>query len=199
MRVISFDVFDTLLVRVQARPGDLFIQLGAELAAIGIPVPTPDAFARERQRWELLARRTAPGGEVTLDEIYAPLARSLGWDDVMREQARQRELDLEARSLKAIPAMLARVNAARTEADEVWFLSDMYLPAAFIERVLRREGFFRDGDKLFVSGECLAAAARRSLSRAFTSASCRARRFRWVTRRLAIGTKSRRTATACGA
>lgn len=94
MRVISFDVFDTLLVRVQARPGDLFIQLGAELAAIGIPVPTPDAFARERQRWELLARRTAPGGEVRLDEIYAPLARSLGWDDVTREQARQRELDL---------------------------------------------------------------------------------------------------------
>jgi len=163
MRVISFDVFDTLLVRVQARPGDLFIQLGAELAAIGIPVPTPDAFARERQRWELLARRTAPGGEVRLDEIYAPLARSLGWDDVTREQARQRELDLEARSLKAIPAMLARVNAARTEADEVWFLSDMYLPAAFIERVLRREGFFRDGDKLFVSGEWRASKARGDL------------------------------------
>ena len=163
MRVISFDVFDTLLVRVQARPGDLFLQLGAELAAAGITLPLPDAFALQRQQAELTARRTAPGGEVTLDEIYTTLAVALGWDDVTRAQARQRELDLEARSLKAIPAMLARVNAARTEANEVWFLSDMYLPAAFIERVLRREGFFRDGDKLFVSGEWRASKARGDL------------------------------------
>jgi FMN phosphatase YigB (HAD superfamily) len=163
MRVISFDVFDTLLVRVQARPGDLFLQLGAELASAGIQVPPPNAFVRLRQQTELTARRKAPSGEVTLDEIYATLAGALGWDDATRTQARQRELDLEARSLKAIPAMLARVNAARTEADEVWFLSDMYLPAAFIERVLRREGFFRDGDKLFVSGEWRASKARGDL------------------------------------
>ena len=163
MRVISFDVFDTLLVRVQARPGDLFLQRGAELASAGIQVPPPNAFVRLRQQTELTARRNAPSGEVTLDEIYATLAVALGWDDATRTQARQRELDLEARSLKAVPPMLARVNVARIEADAVWFLSDMYLPAAFIERVLRREGFFRDGDKLFVSGEWRASKARGDL------------------------------------
>lgn len=163
MRVISFDVFDTLLVRVQARPGDLFLQLGTELAAIGIPVPSPGAFARLRQQTEFTVRRTAPGGEVTLDEIYAALAVALGWDKPTRDQARQHELDLESRSLKAVPPMQARVNTARTEADAVWFLSDMYLPAAFIERVLRREGFFRDGDQLFVSSEWRASKARGDL------------------------------------
>lgn len=163
MRVISFDVFDTLLVRGQARPGDLFLQLGAELTAAGVPVPSPAAFARERQQVELTARRSAPGGEVTLDEIYAALARALGWDESTRAQAQQRELDLEERSLKAVPPLLARVQTARAEADALWFLSDMYLPAAFIERVLRREGFFRDGDQLFVSGEWRASKARGDL------------------------------------
>ena len=163
MRIISFDVFDTLLVRLQARPGDLFLQLGAELAAGGITLPFRDTFALQRQQAELTARRTAPGGEVTLDEIYTALAVALGWDEATRARARQRELDLEERSLKAVPPMLTRVNDARAEADAVWFLSDMYLPAAFIERVLRREGFFRDGDKLFVSGEWRASKARGDL------------------------------------
>lgn len=163
MRVASFDVFDTLLVRVQARPGDLFLQLGAELSAAGFKVPAAEEFARLRQQAELSARRTASSGEVTLDEIYAALAIALGWDAATHDQARDRELDLEARSLKPVPPMLARVNAARAGADAVWFLSDMYLPSTFIERVLRRAGCFRDGDKLFVSGEHRASKARGDL------------------------------------
>lgn len=163
MRVISFDVFDTLLVRLQAQPGDLFRQLGAELRTADTAMPPPADFARVRQRTELAARRTTPGGEVTLDEIYAALAATLGWNESTRDQARQTELNLEERSLKAVPPMLARVQAARTEADAVWFISDMYLPAAFIERVLRREGFFRDGDQLYVSNEWRATKARGDL------------------------------------
>jgi hypothetical protein len=163
MRVISFDVFDTLLVRVQARPGDLFVQLAAELAAADLKVSPPAEFARVRQQAELAARRTAPGGEVTLEEIYAALAASLDWDDAAREQARQRELDLEEHSLRPVPEMQPRVRAARRQAEAVWFLSDMYLPAAFLERVLRREGFFQDGDRLFVSGEWRASKARGDL------------------------------------
>lgn len=153
MRVVSFDVFDALLVRVQARPAGLFAQLGAELGAAGVSVPPPDEFVRARQQAELAARRTAPGGEVTLAEIHAVLAAALGWDATACSRAQQRELELEQRSLKAVPAMPARVRTARESADAVWFLTDMYLPAACIEGVLRREGFFQDGDRLFVSGE----------------------------------------------
>lgn len=163
MRVVSFDVFDTLLVRVQAQPRDLFVQLGGELAAAGLKVPAPAEFARLRQQTELATRRTSPGGEVTLEEIYSALAGALDWNDEARALARQRELDLEARSLQAVPSMLARVQAARAEADAVWFLSDMYLPATFLERLLRREGFFQDGDRLLVSCEWRASKGRGDL------------------------------------
>lgn len=163
MRVVSFDVFDTLLVRVQARPGNLFFELGSELAAAGLKVPPPAEFARVRQQTELAARRAAPGGEVTLEEIHAALASTLGWEDAARAAARQRELDLEERSLRPVPVMQARVQAARGQADAIWFLSDMYLPAPLLERVLRREGFFQNGDRLFVSGEWRASKARGDL------------------------------------
>lgn len=173
MRVVSFDVFDTVLVRVQARPVDLFGDLGAELAAAGLKVPAPAEFARVRQQAELTARRSAPGGEVTLSEIYAELASHLGWDAAERARAQERELELESESLKPVPGMGQRVLAARAEADEVWFLSDMYLPAAFIESLLRREGFFRHGDRLFVSGEHRASKHRGDL---FTKARVQAGR-----------------------
>jgi FMN phosphatase YigB (HAD superfamily) len=171
MRVVSFDVFDTLLVRVQARPRDVFFQLGTELAAHQLSSVTPEVFARRREEAELAARQLIPGGEVTLAEIYAALAPALGWDDATRTEASQRELALESRSLKAVPAMGARVTAARTEADAIWFLSDMYLPGAFIEEVLRREGCFHDGDRIFVSGECRASKHRGDL---FTHARAQA-------------------------
>lgn len=163
MRVVSFDVFDTLLVRGLARPRDVFRQLGAELAAKKITSLAPDEFARQREQAERSARSAAPSGELTLAEIYTALAAQLNWKEATREQACQRELDLEAASLKAVPPMLARVAAARTEADAIWFLSDMYLPGAFIESVLRREGFFRHGDRLFASGECRASKHRGDL------------------------------------
>jgi len=153
MRVVSFDVFDTLLVRVQARPADLFALLGAELKAAGINVPSPITFAQLRQQAELGARRTAPGGEVTLAEIYATLKVVFNWDAAICARVQAMEINLEEQSLKAVPGMLARVRAARESVDAIWFLSDMYLPAACIEAVLRREGFFCDGDRLFVSGE----------------------------------------------
>lgn len=163
MRVVSFDVFDTLLVRGHARPRDLFLQLGKALAEKNLsPVP-PEVFARRREQAELAARQSVPSGEVTLAEIYTALAPAFGWDEATRALARQCELDLEAASLKAVPAMLARVATARADADVVWFLSDMYLPGAFIEQVLRREGFFREGDRLFVSGECRASKHRGDL------------------------------------
>ena len=173
MRVVSFDVFDTLLVRVQARPADLFTQLGTELAAAGLSTPSPVEFARARQQAELTARRTAAGGEVALAEIYAALAAALAWDAAACSIAQQREMELEGRSLKAVPAMRARVQTARESAEAVWFLSDMYLPAAFIEAVLRREGCFRDGDRLFVSGEHRASKHRGDL---FTKARAQAGR-----------------------
>jgi len=150
----SFDVFDTVLTRTVAVPRDLFLEWEQRLAAAGlVAAGTPGRLARARMEAEREARRLTPEGEVTLAEIYDELARQSGWKREQTSHAMQIELELESASLRAVPGMGKRVAEARSEAHQILFLTDMYLPAAFIEGILRREGFFRDGDQLLVSGE----------------------------------------------
>ncbi len=153
MRVASFDVFDTLVTRVQARPTDLFLELGADLRSRRLIAIADAEFARLRVQAEECARLPVPRGEATFEEIYDRLAEFFKWSGEARAQAQELELGLEAGSLRPVPEMLARVAKARGEADCVLFLSDMYLPGAFLQTVLNRAGFWQPGDRLFVSNE----------------------------------------------
>ncbi len=113
----------------------------------------PQHFAERRSQVETNARRRVSHGEVTLAEIYEILGRELNWQPGQTARAMQVELDAESNALVAVPGMAAVVAEARRVAGRVLFLTDMYLPSDFIESILRREGFFQDGDRLLVSGE----------------------------------------------
>jgi FMN phosphatase YigB (HAD superfamily) len=153
MRVFSFDIFDTLLVRSQARPEDLFWEMGVQLRNQGHWQKSPTGFAQARAQAELQSRKKYPGGEVTFDEIYQELSRELGWTQALTARAQELELALEAKSLRPVPGMVDRVTDARKQGGCVWFLSDMYLPSEFLTQILRQNGFFQDGDRICVSGE----------------------------------------------
>ncbi|MBI3875078.1 MAG: hypothetical protein HY300_03765 [Verrucomicrobia bacterium] len=153
MRVASFEVLDTLLTRRFAGAEDVFLALGRELRAAGLIVCEREEFARKRVDAERRARQNAPKGETTLAEIYAELARAFRWTPEQADAARDMELDLEEENLVVVPGALETVQARRNGTDGAIFLVETHLPSAFIERVLRREGFFEEGDKLFVSCE----------------------------------------------
>ena len=153
MQIRSFDVFDTVLIRTFAVPSDLFVDLGVELAGAGLFGGPAEQFAQVRRESEEAARRIEPSGEVVINEIYAVLQERLGWSQERAADCKERELRLEAQSLLGVPEAAAMIAEARHESGVVWFISDMYLPGAFVENILRREGFFRDGDRLLLSGE----------------------------------------------
>ncbi len=153
MRIRSFDVFDTVLTRSYAVPSDLFVDLGEQLVDAGVFNGTAGQFAQVRWESEEAARRTEPSGEIVLDEIYAVMRERLGWRQEQVAASKARELQLEAQSLLGVPEATAMIAEARHEAGLVWFISDMYLPGTFVESLLRREGFFCDGDRLLLSGE----------------------------------------------
>jgi hypothetical protein len=159
MQLASFDIFDTVLTRTVAAPRDLFLLLAERLRARQIIMLEAAAFADARVRAERRARARRPDGEVTLAEIYDELAAALKWPGAARTEAEAAELETEADCLRAVPVMKTRVAAARQAGSRIAFLSDMYLPAAFLEKVLRREGLFQDGDALRVSGEARASKA----------------------------------------
>jgi len=142
--VISFDVFDTLLVRQLAQPSDVF-----ELVARRADVPR---FARLRIAAETRARerkREQYGHpEINLEEIYRELRRDFG------ELARglmDCELDTERLVLRPNPAIRSMFEAANAAGATVVATSDSYFPAALVEAQLEAYGF--PVRKVFISGE----------------------------------------------
>jgi predicted HAD superfamily hydrolase len=152
-RIVSFDIFDTLLTRTVAVPRDLFLTVGEELRRRSLLKVEASEFARLRATAEMDARLALTHRETNFDEIYAQLRAPLAWNDLQTKAAQQLELNAERSWLRPAPGADQRVHQARAEADHLLFISDMYLPASFIQELLQEHGFWREGDQLFVSGE----------------------------------------------
>ena len=72
--VISFDVFDTLLLRPFSRPEDLFLLLGQRLQYPGFQTIRMKAEAQARQ----IKKEQSGAGEVTLEEIWRLVEQQTG-------------------------------------------------------------------------------------------------------------------------
>jgi FMN phosphatase YigB (HAD superfamily) len=163
--IASFDVFDTVLTRKVASPTSLFLIVGERAARAGwIHVP-PAAFRDARVHAENEARAGAPACEVNFDEIYRHLATSLDLPSGAAEAVARLELEAEAELLVPVPGAFELVASARVTSPRVLFVSDMYLPAEFIRAQLQSHGFWRQGDRVFVSCEWRASKAEGSLFR----------------------------------
>jgi FMN phosphatase YigB (HAD superfamily) len=161
----SFDIFDTLVTRTFARPEDLFMEVGSKLVAAGEIVVSAEEFALMRGRAEASAREGTIANEVSLRGIYLELSSRLGWGYKLLERAEAIELDVEADSLRVIPAGRDCLGDQRSQGKRVAFLSDMYLPSIFIREQLKRHHLWEDGDLLLISCEHHASKADASLFR----------------------------------
>lgn len=132
--VISFDVFDTLLLRPFSQPADLFYLVGMELGY-------PD-FRRIRIKAEEQARqqRREQGlsPEVTLDEIWQVMERETG---IPRQVGIAAEWECEKRVCFANPYMLRVVKALRAMGRQPLAISDMYLGWERLRELLRAAGY----------------------------------------------------------
>lgn len=136
--VISFDIFDTLLLRPLVDPQDVWRIMENNEGAVG--------FAKARRKADAITYRKAikQGCETTIDEAYALISKWAGMKD--------RELECERRLLVANPDILELWNTAGKLGKKRVIVSDMYLPGGFIKSVLRENGI--DGwDGFFLSSE----------------------------------------------
>ncbi len=152
--LVSFDVFDTLLVRFFGDPADLFAALAERVAPASAA-----AFARERVAAEQRARTGAAARgerEVTLAGIYRELEQA--WaargpaHAVDLAQAAREEMDLELRCARADPQVAAAFRALVAAGRRVVLVSDMYLPAECVIGMLARCGI-AGFERLFLSSE----------------------------------------------
>ena len=152
-RLASFDVFDTVLTRAVGAPESLFLLLGRKLASLSLIACTPEAFARARIQAEGRASKNVGAGHPSLERIYEELGASLGLTESRRTHLMSMELELEEELIRLVPHMAPQVRRARERGDRVVFVSDMYLPATFIQAQLARHGLWRPQDVCYVSCE----------------------------------------------
>jgi predicted HAD superfamily hydrolase len=158
--VVSFDVFDTLIVRAIAQPTDAFALVKLRLLTTDAALNSPhtiEAFPELRVQAELGARDAKerdghPHREVTLAEIYDTFATLSGADAALIELLKQTELAVERDLVYANPVAKELFDLARAERKTVVLCSDMYLPSAEVMSLLRRCGY-EGYDALYVSCE----------------------------------------------
>ena len=134
--VVSFDIFDTLIVRLYRKPTDLFMHIEESMEAEG--------FKHARISAEQAARDIAFKNdihEITLEEIYREIHPSY-------RELMAKETELEKRMCKANPEMQEVFRYAVSKKKTISISSDMYLPRDVIEDILHQNGF--KGYKIFL-------------------------------------------------
>jgi FMN phosphatase YigB (HAD superfamily) len=149
----SFDIFDTVLTRIWAKPTDLLYQLGDQLRQMKLIQVKSEVWQRLRVEAEKAARQESTTGEVTLIQIYEQLKHPCDWSEAETARAMQTEIQLEQDSLRAIPANQRKIQALHQQNQAIAFLSDMYLPSAVLQGLLKDHQLWAEGDIVRVSGE----------------------------------------------
>ena len=149
MKVYSFDIFDTCLIRKCGDPQNLL----DILAWHAFKEPVPD---NSRMQF-IMARRMADIN--TYDNPYAKLVdiyNAIQFSHPLlkdKTQLIKLEQELERQMLVPIPKMLNSITRLRMNGCRIVFISDMYLSADFLASVLVETGLMHDDDKLYVSCE----------------------------------------------
>lgn len=145
MHLSSFDIFDTCLMRKCGDAENVFWLLARQL------FPKDSIKQQTFYNWrcgaESFAKQKLDKATVSINDIYrfypyAKVAEVVGW-----------EMDLEKELLSAIPSTLNLLKQEREKGKTIAFISDMYMPSDFLKEILQREGFWEEGDYIYVSCE----------------------------------------------
>lgn len=132
--VISFDVFDTLVLRPFSSPTDLFFPVGDKLNYLD--------FERIRREMEWRARQKAKeqtgSYEVTLEQIYEEMEAQAG---IPKEKGMHAEIETELELCFGNPYMLEVFQYLQNCGKTIICTSDMYLPEAVIRQMVEKSGF----------------------------------------------------------
>lgn len=153
--VVSFDIFDTLLLRPLYSPVDLYKFVG-KVAATLVPSMTEETFVDMRMLADAKAREIA--GErlrfedITLAETYKCLEKIADIDFQTAQSIMQAEIEVEKRFCYPRNTAKQLFQLAKHLNKRIVVTSDMYLERDTVENLLVSNGY--DGyERLFLSSE----------------------------------------------
>ena len=142
---ISFDIFDTLLMRKTVDPEDVFDIVRIRAREKGIDIKN---FKMIRMR----AARNVLCKHGLLKDIYDEVQVISGIDDETKKVLEEIELEVESKILVQRKDVVDCYNYAISKGKNIYIVSDMYLDSVFLKRVLEKNGI-SGYKKLYVSEE----------------------------------------------
>ncbi len=148
MKLASFDIFDTVLLRTCGKPGHVFYLLAKSL----YPADSckQKAFLMWRQQAENLARVRHQNQEVNIQAIYEGV-ESYGFDEYSSCELWEKEIALETSVLQPNITIQHKIKEYREKGYTIAFVSDMYLPSSVLKEILLQKGCAEKDDAVFVS------------------------------------------------
>lgn len=152
-RYVSFDIFDTLILRPFFVPSDLFGLMNkyfAEITGANSYISFSQIRIEAEKRCRDTVRKLHPNYEdVTLTEIYEQIENDY---TITHEQAMllyKKEIELELKYCYKRKSGAELFELAKFCGKKILLLSDMYLEEDTVNRILKKNGY--DGYELFLS------------------------------------------------
>lgn len=154
--VISFDIFDTLILRPFYRPTDLFIMLNPYFEELCSNRPFAE-FAKIREDAEKQVRRLSKYQkpqleEIQLDDIYGYIGEQYGIAKEILAKLKQREIELEIELSRPRRSVQELYYLAIQQKKKVICTSDIYFNKDVIVKILKKNGYNKFDD-IFLSSE----------------------------------------------
>ena len=150
MKLASFDIFDTTLIRKCGKPENIFYLLAHKL------YPSDKAkredFFLWRKRAAAMMSKELKKVELTILDIYKEKGVT-SFSEYNIEELITFEIETEKENLIANPSVVEIINKKRAEGYQIVFISDMYIGSTALRNILNKEGCIRAEDKIYVSCE----------------------------------------------
>ena len=141
IKVVSFDIFDTLLYRPVLDPKDIFYLVACKVdKKFGIDFV--------KLRWD--AEKNINKINATLDDIYQYVKKEGNLDDDVIAELISEEKNCEYNILQPRKDIMEVYQEACWQGKKIIAVSDMYLPEEFLEKLLHEKGY-ENINSIFVS------------------------------------------------
>lgn len=141
--VVSFDIFDTLIMRKVYLPMDIFLLVEKRLRR---DFEKRISFVGPRKK------AASKLENATINEIYDELQKSENWDSKLTEKIKQIEIEVEKQLLIPRRDIVQLYNEIKST-KEVFFISDMYFPSRVLKELLKECGIIISEGHMIISCE----------------------------------------------
>lgn len=150
MKLASFDIFDTTLIRKCGNPENIFYLLAHKL------YPNDKAkredFIVWRKRTPQIVQKKLKKIELTLLDIYTAEGVT-SFNEYDTQTLINKELETERENLVCNPKIVELINRKRNDGYNIAFISDMYINSAVLREILEEKCKINSEDYIYVSCE----------------------------------------------